>query len=290
MTGPNDHSDDFDGSKTGERARPLRIAPVGQDEGRRHGSGRALPPVSATRRPIAVRPVRPSSPSRLADVARRALERLRGRLSKVVADIGQLDASVLADRGDAVAIRRLASEVGDLAATLAHLGDLVDTAAPSRSGMCGGSADIFPGTVLEGVLSEVKSSRDTVLPTIILDADDDGAVAVPPSTLTRILRTLVNNAIDAAGPRGEVVLTSVTYEDAVEIEVADSGQGLSGHARAWLFEPGFSTKSDGEGLALAAAYRLAEGLGGGIDVFNCPDGGTAFILRLPRSLKRQLAA
>jgi len=218
------------------------------------------------------------------------VERLRGRFSRVVDELGQLDGCRLAAEGGASVLRRLAGDLEGLAETLIHLGDLVETPPPpsSAAGRCPMTA--CPAEMLEAVVAEAKTGLDGALHRIVVDASGGDTVAAPSGTLARTLRTLVRNAIDAAGPRGEVVLTCVAYDDAVEIEVADSGRGLSGHARAWLFEPGFSTKTDGEGLALAAACCLAERLGGGIDVINCPDGGTAFILRLPRPSARQRAA
>ena len=87
-----------------------------------------------------------------------------------------------------------------------------------------------------------------------------------------------------------MVITSVEYADAIEIEVADSGTGLSNNTKSRLFEPGFSTKPDGTGLALASARVLVEQLGGALDAINCPDGGTAFTLRVPHGKAMRQAA
>lgn len=272
-----------------ESVPPLRLLPLDrgdqlgdQPEERHDASRRSLPSLASTLRPGAVRARRPQPSGRLAAVGSRALERLRSRFSSLVAELGRVDGGDLADRGDATILRRLAADLQGLAETLVHLGDLVESSGPARPSLAGPITIASAGVVLEAVVSEATTFHDGAVPRFVVDAGSDDRVAAPTATLMRILRTLVRNAIDAAGPDGEVVLTSVAYDDAVEIEVADSGRGLSGHARAWLFEPGFSTKTDGEGLALAAAGCLADRLGGAIDVINCPDGGTAFILRLPR--------
>jgi signal transduction histidine kinase len=268
-----------------DSAPPLRLLPLdGSDQADEHADvgGRSLPSLASTLRPGAVRARKPHPSGRLAAVGSRALERLRSRFSKLSAELGRLDGGGLSDRGDAAILRRLAADLQGLAETLVHLGDLVESSAPLPAAAAAPVTTASAGMVLEAVVSEAAAFHDGAVPRFVVDAGGDDRVAAPTATLVRILRTLVRNAIDAAGPEGEVVLTSVAYDDAVEIEVADSGRGLSGHARAWLFEPGFSTKTDGEGLALAAAGCLADRLGGGIDVINCPDGGTAFILRLPR--------
>jgi C4-dicarboxylate-specific signal transduction histidine kinase len=43
-------------------------------------------------------------------------------------------------------------------------------------------------------------------------------------------------------------------------------------------------------VALAAARQLTGQLGGSIDAINCPEGGTAFTLRLPRRMPQRMAA
>lgn len=289
-TGPI-HAPFTDGvAEDGPRLIPLAERPLGHPHLASETPHRRLPLLASTRRQGVGRPSRPQPPGRLADVIRRAVDRLRGRFARLSAELGQLDGGGLAAEREASSLRRMAIEMERLSQTLGHLGDLVE---PARSLVaptlhCEMSAS--PADVLGAVVAEARTYHEGRLPNIVVDADCHDSVAAPSGALLRILRTLLRNAIEAAGSRGEVVLTSVGYDDAVEIEVADSGHGLSGHARAWLFEPGFSTKTDGEGLALAAAGCLAERFGGGIDVIDCPDGGTAFILRLPRPAARQRAA
>jgi len=147
-------------------------------------------------------------------------------------------------------------------------------------------------SVLEGLVGDaIREGRErgSALPTFLIDVDD-GLLHADPAMIRSVLRTLVTNAIEAAGPSGEVVLTSVRYADALEIEVADSGTGLTNHAKAWLFEPGFTTKPAGTGIALAAARVLVDELGGSIEAVNCPEGGTAFTIRLPIPQGLRMAA
>ena len=70
----------------------------------------------------------------------------------------------------------------------------------------------------------------------------------------------------------------------LDLEVADSGPGISAAVRSRVFEPFFTTKSGGTGLGLAIVYRIAEVHGGDVSVTNCPEGGAAFTLRLPPSV------
>jgi signal transduction histidine kinase len=88
---------------------------------------------------------------------------------------------------------------------------------------------------------------------------------------------------------GRLTITSHTGSHGVEIEVADTGPGLSDEARRRAFEPFFTTKPSGTGLGLAIVYRIAEVHCGDVVASNCPDGGAAFTLRFPRN-RIQVAA
>jgi signal transduction histidine kinase len=51
-----------------------------------------------------------------------------------------------------------------------------------------------------------------------------------------------------------------------------------------VFEPFFSTKSEGAGLGLAIVERAVETHGGTVHACNCPEGGAAFTIRIPRKV------
>ena len=72
-------------------------------------------------------------------------------------------------------------------------------------------------------------------------------------------------------------------ERVVVLEVWDSGPGIAAQDMSRVFDPFFTTKKlgHGTGLGLAICARLVEGMGGGIEAKNAPDGGARFIIRLP---------
>ncbi len=109
--------------------------------------------------------------------------------------------------------------------------------------------------------------------------------------LRRALLNLSLNALDAMPDGGQLVVTTHASSFGLEIEVADSGPGLTTEARQRAFEPFFTTKSNGTGLGLAIVDRIAEVHGGDIAAANCPEGGAAFTIRIPsRSLSLKAAA
>ncbi len=235
---------------------------------------RILPMVDQTRiGPAAMR--RPIARGGLPTVISATVERLRQRIERLHSDLDSAE-SELTESHRQRQLRQLAEEAEAIARTLHHVSDLAAPRATSRQW-------VETRSVLEGLVADaIREGRERgcPLPTFLIDVDD-GLLHADPAMIRRVLRTLVSNAIDAAGPDGEVVLTSVQYADALEIEVADSGTGLTNHAKAWLFEPGFTTKPAGTGVALAAARVLIDELGGTIEAVNCPEGGTAFTIRLP---------
>ena len=66
------------------------------------------------------------------------------------------------------------------------------------------------------------------------------------------------------------------------IEVRDSGPGIPPDVLRRIFEPGFSTKSNGMGLGLAIVEGIVRGHGGAIEARSEPGRGATFTLRLPR--------
>jgi nitrogen fixation/metabolism regulation signal transduction histidine kinase len=96
-----------------------------------------------------------------------------------------------------------------------------------------------------------------------------------------ILTNVLENAAEAAGPRGEVVVRSYIEEQAVCVEVHDSGPGLSAEARRTLFEPTITFKERGMGLGLSIARKDALLCGGDLTVVDGKLNGAAFKLRLP---------
>ncbi|MDP6445543.1 MAG: ATP-binding protein [Pirellulaceae bacterium] len=107
--------------------------------------------------------------------------------------------------------------------------------------------------------------------------------------LRRALLNLVLNALDVMPNGGELVFTSCHGPHGFELEVADSGPGLSETALPRLFEPFFTTKQGGTGLGLVIVDRIAEMHGGDVIAQNCPEGGAAFTIRFPAQSKEAAA-
>ncbi len=107
-----------------------------------------------------------------------------------------------------------------------------------------------------------------------------------PDLLCQVIFGLVVNAADAVGESGHIALRALPGRSKLVVEVADDGPGVPLDARAHLFEPFFSTKSEGTGLGLATAARVVQAHGGALELVDGaglgPLGaGACFRLTLP---------
>ena len=109
-------------------------------------------------------------------------------------------------------------------------------------------------------------------------------VRIDPGYLVQVLLNLAVNARDAMARGGTFSLTTRNVDDdAVMIEVTDSGTGMPPEVRARVFEPFFTTKAVGKGtgLGLSVVHGIVEQAGGRIEVDSTPGFGTTFRIYLP---------
>jgi signal transduction histidine kinase len=101
--------------------------------------------------------------------------------------------------------------------------------------------------------------------------------------LAEALGTLITNAADHAGGLGTTI-TSRRSGEHVEILVSDSGPGLDPTVRERLFSWGSHGRaSGGQGIGLHRARRILLEQGGTLELGEASDGGTTFVIRLPRA-------
>jgi len=97
-----------------------------------------------------------------------------------------------------------------------------------------------------------------------------------------VFDNLLNNSIQAINDDGEITIRFIDLENEVEIEVEDSGDGMSDEIISKVFEPLFTTKKKGTGLGLASCKSIVEQHGGSISVRNNP---TIFTIKLPKMVE-----
>jgi CheY-like chemotaxis protein len=119
-----------------------------------------------------------------------------------------------------------------------------------------------------------------------------------PAQLRQVVMNLVVNASDAIkdrdgvirvttqrvtlGPNNAAIATKHLDDgDYVQLEVSDTGSGMSPEIRSRIFDPFFSTKSTGRGLGLPVIHGIVQSLNGAIRVESEIGKGTTFKILIP---------
>ena len=111
----------------------------------------------------------------------------------------------------------------------------------------------------------------------------DDALCSP--RLARVIQNLLVNAVRHTPADGSVRIEARLAADALEVAVADTGEGIAPQDLARVFDPFFradpARQGAGAGLGLALAKRIVEALGGEISAESEPSHGARFAVTLP---------
>jgi two-component system nitrogen regulation sensor histidine kinase NtrY len=141
-------------------------------------------------------------------------------------------------------------------------------------------------TALHALLNETLAIYDGLLASVEFEKHYDNGVSqvrVDPEQMKRVMINLIDNAIEAMGRQGRIVIETGrdVSNSLVRVVVADTGPGIPAAERDKLFLPYYSTKGRGSGLGLAIVRRIVAEHGGSIDVTDNVPTGTRFIIELP---------
>ncbi|HJX47686.1 MAG TPA: ATP-binding protein [Gaiellaceae bacterium] len=167
-----------------------------------------------------------------------------------------------------------------------HLAKIVDTlvaAARHEAGSVRGTADAFAvaAEVSEACASLVSDGR---IKLEVEEPDRPVRLGIDADLAERILQPVLENACRYGSTR---VRVSIERRDStVRYLVADDGPGVSDDERERIFEPGVRGRlgeaggSDGAGLGLSLARRLARSMTGDVELLTDAH-GASFLVRLP---------
>ncbi len=111
-----------------------------------------------------------------------------------------------------------------------------------------------------------------------------------PVQLLQVLLNLALNALEAMSAmppdaRRLSIRAGRNGNGDILVSVRDTGPGFPGETAEQLFEPFFSTKSEGTGMGLAISRSIIEAHGGTLSGENCDGGGACFTVRLPQAME-----
>lgn len=163
-----------------------------------------------------------------------------------------------------------------------------------------GKANLFVEPVdLNQLVSETCESLRTSVPKevdfTVCPRPDLPPVTTDSRQMRQVVIDLVRNAWEAIGEGtsgtisvctslvelGEGAMSDISAGRYLELEVLDSGCGMSAETQKNIFDPFFTTKFTGRGLGLAAVQGFVRSNGGGIQVDSAPGRGTRFRVFLP---------
>jgi signal transduction histidine kinase len=128
--------------------------------------------------------------------------------------------------------------------------------------------------LFEPQLAQARVRADTALDPQLRPVQAD------PEQMTRVLRNLILNAIDAMPEGGTLTVRTSALEGGVRLEVSDTGQGLTPEESSRLFTPYYTTKTHGTGLGLAIVQSVVSDHQGRVSVESAPGKGTTFLIEL----------
>jgi two-component system, NtrC family, sensor histidine kinase PilS len=104
---------------------------------------------------------------------------------------------------------------------------------------------------------------------------------IDPQQFRQAVWNLCLNAVQAMPDGGELRVTAETVGGRLEVRVTDTGEGIAKENLSHIFEPFFSTKSDGSGIGLALVHRVMQDHGGDVYVESTLGAGSVFTLTFP---------
>jgi signal transduction histidine kinase len=106
-------------------------------------------------------------------------------------------------------------------------------------------------------------------------------VMVDDYQIQQVLFNLFHNSMHAMPGGGELRIGTTNDEEWVQIDVADTGIGISPEVMKKIFDPFFTTSEQGFGVGLSVVKQIVEAHNGTIDVKSQPNVGTTFSINLP---------
>jgi len=137
--------------------------------------------------------------------------------------------------------------------------------------------------IIENAISQLKKIPnnigiikhfDSTLPMIMCDS----------VLLERVFINMIQNAFDAMPDGGKLTIRTDKNNKNVEVEISDTGIGISELDVKKIFNPFYTTKGPqkGTGLGLSICHGIIQEYNGTIDVKSKIGQGTTFIIKLPR--------
>ncbi|MGJ8678763.1 sensor histidine kinase [Paraglaciecola sp.] len=152
-----------------------------------------------------------------------------------------------------------------------------------------GKEQVVSDVSLQSLMNEVQQGSDAMIQKChaklnLVLPDPDICILGNKTALAGALQNLIHNALEIKPTNAVITLSAsldIDNSDWVNLTVTDNGPGINEAAQKQVFEPFYTTKSNGTGLGLAVVKGVAQSHQGKVKVTNLSDGGACFSICLP---------
>lgn len=128
------------------------------------------------------------------------------------------------------------------------------------------------------IMQEKANKANVIIETRL---SSEARVVADRTKLKRVLINLVQNAIEASPPGGEILIRSFREADKIIVSVFNTGEPLSDDELRKIFTPFYTTKTQGTGLGLPICKKIVEDEHGGRIWAEPKSNGMEFLFEIP---------
>ena len=141
-----------------------------------------------------------------------------------------------------------------------------------------GSINDLLAETIELIRAQATENQVVIVPEFAADLPN---LLCSPQSLRQVFMNLFLNSLQAMPRGGTIRCRTQRLAQNVAITVSDTGPGIAAEHRRTLFDPFFTTRSDGTGLGLAFCREIIEQHGGKIELVHTELPGATFRIVLP---------
>ncbi|MFC1726880.1 nitrogen regulation protein NR(II) [candidate division KSB1 bacterium] len=138
--------------------------------------------------------------------------------------------------------------------------------------------------VLNWVQMEVEQEKREIQ--IVRDfSRTDYLACIDPEIFMQVFLNIFKNAVQSIDSSGkvEVKVKDIKETNRIAIEISDTGIGMDEEIKGKIFNPFFTTRSDGTGLGMAIVKKIIDSHGGEITLESEVGKGTRFLIKIPKT-------
>jgi len=146
-------------------------------------------------------------------------------------------------------------------------------------------ASVIP--VIKETLALLKQESDNRGAHVELELPDDlPAIRLDKDQIKQAFFNIIKNSLQAMPDGGLLRISGAASDHFLAVAFRDNGSGIAPEDIGHIFEPYYTTKTNGSGIGLMIVQRIIQDHGGRMDVHSEPGVGTTFTVFLPLDERR----